>query len=307
MPGPLLAADFDISPRGAVNEAYRTQKLPATKVFKLKPSATLGDGPNIENSGIVKSRFQDDVYWIQNDSGDEPRIYAVNEEGVVYGADRYEGVSGTLIAGATNVDWEDIAADASGNILIPDFGNNSNDRRDLVIYVVPEPRKEAGRTTWRNRWFFRYPDQTRFPAPTEDFNFDAEALFTVGDEIFVLSKNRSDPFTKLYHLKDPQPGVENVLDYIGHFNVRGKATAADATPDGLKLVITTYDLVWLFERENLSTPFFAGAISFLRYDSPQVEAIAFKDSETLILADEELGVLYTLKIRDFTPYPAASR
>ena len=302
---PLVAnaSDFGITERGQIGEAYRTPALPRSKVFELKPIAELGNGPNIENSGIVRSRRFDDTYWIQNDSGDEPRIYPVNEGGEVYGADRYDETSGVLISGAINVDWEDIAIDSAGNILVADFGNNSNDRRDLVIYEVPEPRREAGRTAWRNRWFFEYPDQTSYPAPPEDFNFDSEALFTVENEIYVLSKNRSDPFTKLYHLREPQPNITNELVYIGRFNVRGKATGADTTPDGLKLVITTYDLIWLFERTSLDQPFFSGRISFLRYESPQVEAVAFRDDDSLLLADEELGALLRVDLRDFTPYP----
>jgi hypothetical protein len=293
-------------PRGQVADEF--QPVPVISSLKqLKPIANLGEGPKKENSGIVKSRTQKDVYWMQNDSGDGPRIYPVDIKGYVYGSDRYNGITGVEIAGALNIDWEDIAVDASGNVLVADFGNNSNSRRDLSIYVIPEPRKEAGRAQFINRWFFQYPDQMSHPPSNEDFNYDSEGMFTIGDEVYIVSKNRSDTYSKLYHLGNPKPNVINTLVYQGRFNTRGKSTGADATPDGLKLVISTYDTVWLFERESHSVPFFAGKISYYKFDAPQVEAICFDDPETLILADEQSAVLYRLETKDFKPYPDSSK
>ena len=63
--------------------------------------AKLPQGPARENSGIVKSRHAQNVFWMQNDSGDEPRVYAIRRDGSSYRNDE----PGTLIGGAINVDW----------------------------------------------------------------------------------------------------------------------------------------------------------------------------------------------------------
>lgn len=275
----------------------------------LRPVAKLGPGANKEVSGIVKSRTRPGVFWTLNDSGDEPRVYPVRADGAVIPSVRYPETPGVLIGDAINSDWEDLAVDASGRLIVADFGNNTNARRDLVLYVLPEPEGDEGRTATQSKIFFRYPDQTAFPAPEPDRNFDAEAIFTVGDEIYILSKNRSDTFTKLYRVDDRKPGETNVLSYIDRFDVAGKATGADATEDGLKLAVLTYDRIWLFERTDVHTPFFAGRVSCRPYrmhdgDSDS-EAICFETPDTLLIADEARGEMYRVPLTELREVKAA--
>ncbi|MEO0332433.1 MAG: hypothetical protein AAF223_12225, partial [Bacteroidota bacterium] len=54
-----------------------------------------------EASGIVASRNNPGILWTHNDSGHEPKIYAIDTSGEIAGE--------WVIAGATNRDWEDIA------------------------------------------------------------------------------------------------------------------------------------------------------------------------------------------------------
>lgn len=187
----------------------------------LHPIAKLGPGAGNEISGIVRSRRDASVFWTLNDSGDEPRIYPIRADGAVIRSVRYPDVPGTLVGGAINGDWEDIALDASGRIIVADFGNNSNARADLALYFVEEPEPTEGRTTFTSKVLFKYPDQKTRPAPSSDFNFDAEALFTVGDDVFILTKHRSDSFTKMYRLDDRTPGVINTLAYLDRFDIGG--------------------------------------------------------------------------------------
>lgn len=283
----------------------------------LTPTAQIGPGPSRENSGVVASRRYDDAFWMINDSGDEPRVYAVRRDGSVHGAERgtaayiaesesataatdgYEQ-PGVLVGGAINVDWEDIALDAAGRLLVPDFGNNANDRRDLVVYVMDEPRLGAGRTTWREKWFFRYPEQSAFPAPEDDFNYDAEALFTVGETAYVLTKHRSDSHTRLYRLTDPKPHVVNDAELLERFDIGGRVTAADASVDGLRLLVLTYDAIWVFERASLDAPFFSGAARRLVIEAEQVEAACFVDAaaEQILIADESAAVFHELSLTE---------
>jgi hypothetical protein len=278
----------------------RTVQLVERPPIELKRIAKLGPGPVKENSGIVKSRQFADLFWMHNDSGDEPRIYPIHRNGANYEDTRYADENGVLIGGAINVDWEDIAVDADGHVIVADMGNNENDRRDLVLYYLDEPAPTAGRTTFRKKVFVRYPDQHEFPASRHDFNFDCEAVFTVGNTVYMLSKNRSNQDTKLYRLDDPKPDATNTLTLVGSFDIRGQAVGADCSADGKRLAVLTYTGIWLFERDTIDQTFFDGRISWAPFPKRDAEAICFADDHTLLIADEALGELYEARIDDLT-------
>lgn len=280
----------------AMAVAAEAPRLPDTAALKLNVAAQLGSGPAKENSGIVRSRTRPNLFWMQNDSGDEPRVYPIRRDGTVYQSNRAPDVPGVLIAGAVNSDWEDIAVDSDNHLIVADFGNNPNDRRDLVLYYIDEPSPTAESTTVKKKVFFRYPAQDQFPASQDNFNFDSEALFTVGTRVYLLTKNRSDTMTQLYRFDRMEPHRTNDLTLLDSFDIGGKVTAADASPDGSRLVVTTYDAIWLFDAEAGSDNFFDGSISWLPYDAEQVEAVCFADQDTLLLGDEGRGVLYEVPV-----------
>ncbi len=274
--------------------------LPQRPPIALRRVAKLGPGPGKENSGIVKSRTRDDLFWIHNDSGDEPRVYAIHRNGADYADERYPETPGTLIGGAINVDWEDIAVDDAGHLIVADVGNNGNDRRDLVLYYLDEPSPDAGRTTFKKKIFVRYPEQTAFPAPRDNFNFDCEGVFTVGATVHLFSKNRSDTKTTLYRLDKMEPEVTNVLTRVDTFDIGGQVVGADCSPDGKRLVAITYEAIWLFERDQLDQEFFSSRISWAPHEGQQIEAVCFADGSTLLLADEELGELFEAELSGLT-------
>ena len=94
-------------------------------------------GPITEPSGLVASQSQSDVFWTHNDSGDAARIFAVTGRGALLAEFQVNGAEAT--------DWEAIATDDQGRLYVADFGNNLNRRRDLVIYVMAEPKVVPGR------------------------------------------------------------------------------------------------------------------------------------------------------------------
>ena len=264
----------------------------------------LGRGPAKENSGIVKSRNYDDVFWMQNDSGDEPRVYAIHADGTPYRGTRYSDTPGTLIGGAINVDWEDIAVTKDGCLIVADVGNNSNERRDLVLYFVAEPPPRAGRTTYRKRVFVRYPEQPSHPAPRNDFNYDCEAVYTIGDNIYLLTKHRSDTRTRVYRVsaKTLGDGETHDLELLQEREMQGQVVAADARPDGSQLIVATYDTLWLFDVDDPDEPL-AHPTSKLPFVAEQVEAVCF-DGDRVLFADEATANLYEAALADFTPLPA---
>lgn len=266
----------------------------------IRPVARLGPGAGKEISGIVRGRRDPEVYWTLNDSGDEPRVYPIRLDGTVVGASRYPDVPGVLVGGAINVDWEAIAMDASGRIVIADLGNNSNARSDLALYFVEEPEPTEGRTSITTKVLVRYPDQPTKPAPRANFNFDAEAVYTVGDEIFILTKHRSDTATKLYRVGDRELGRVNDLEYVGSYEIEGQVTGADASPDGLRLAVLTYGSIWVFERTSVEGSFFGGVAYERRYrmedGESDSEAICFGSDDELVIADEARGLLYRVPL-----------
>ncbi len=271
-------------------------KLPSVTPVKLTPIADLeGPAGSKEVSGIVTSRQWPGTFWVHNDSGDETRIYPVDRHGRLKKSARSADSPGVRVAGVINSDWEDITVDASGNVIIADVGNNSNGRRDLALHYVVEPEPTAGFTGVLKSYFFRYPGQKTWPATKDDFNYDCEGIFTKGDTIYLVTKRRSDTLTRLYRLDDPRTGVVNVLTPVADFDVRGRATAADATPDGRRMAVLTYDAVWLFEA---ATPggddWFSGPVYWLPFtDVKGAEAITFDGPDTLLIAAEEgAGKLY---------------
>ena len=66
--------------------------------------------PVRECSGIVASRQYAGIFWVHNDSGHAAVLYAVKESG--------ELVAEVPVEGATNADWEDIAADEDGQLYV---------------------------------------------------------------------------------------------------------------------------------------------------------------------------------------------
>ncbi|MGE3776870.1 MAG: hypothetical protein AB7F89_06790, partial [Pirellulaceae bacterium] len=189
---------------------------------------------------------------------------------------------------------------ASGNVIVADVGNNRNDRRDLVLYVIPEPSPQAGRTAFLRRYFVRYPEQQAFPPDREHFDFDCEGVFTIGDAIYCFSKNRSNRWTTLYRLDNPRPDEVNTLTKLETVDLHGQVVGADATPDGKRLVVITYTAIWLFERDSQEQPFFTGRVSWAPYQANQVEAVCFADANTLKMVDEVTGTLYDVQIADLT-------
>lgn len=275
--------------------------LPALPPIELKLVAKLEPGPAKENSGIVKSRSHEDLFWMHNDSGDEPRIYPIHRNGKNYTNERYPNEAGVLIGGAINVDWEDITVDADGNVIVADLGNNDNDRRDLVLYYLDEPSSTAGRTTFKKKIFVKYPDQHEFPAAKDRFNFDCEAVFTVGNTVHLLSKHRSDSRTTHYRLDHPQLESTNTLTKLADFDLHGQAVGADCSADGKRLVVISYEGIWLFKRDTEEQSFFDGHISW-GPDGPEreIETVCFADEETLLLGDEELAELYEVPVKALT-------
>ena len=129
-------------PFGATAQTPGPEEAPA-----LQQVGETAHPPIEEMSGIVRSRWQENVWWVHNDSGDEPRLFAIDSTGAVHAAPWHAGDyatgaaadtsskpawPGVQIGAATHIDYEDVAAGDS-TLYLGDIGNNGNARRDLGI------------------------------------------------------------------------------------------------------------------------------------------------------------------------------
>jgi hypothetical protein len=202
---------------------------------------TVEDGELNEISGIVASRVQEGVLWVQEDHAGASEIYALNAAGETLGT--------IVVTGATNNDWEDLAIGPCGDeqcIWIGEIGNNNLDRTALGLYRFVEPVVDlAGGWTLsvEAEWFpFVYPDG----------NWNAESLGVMPDGTpVVLSKEYTGEFSGVYSMDSLSPGEQATLTYRGAFSTGDEgegasaaATAADIWPDGGRVLVRTYGHLW---------------------------------------------------------------
>jgi len=105
-----------------------------------------------ENSGI--QNYPSNSLWVIEDNGNKDEIYQVNLQGKI--------TKTFKVKNAKNNDWEDLAKDKEGNLYIGDFGNNTNDRKSMTIYKLPNPEKEKGDKVEAEKIEFTYPEQKKF-------------------------------------------------------------------------------------------------------------------------------------------------
>ena len=269
-------------------------KLPEIETVKLTPYATFDFADILESSAIIKSRVWDDVYWTLNDSGNKNRIFPFNRNGKLHRAEWYkENQGGVYVAGALNIDWEEMAVDNDDNIYICDSGNNGNARKDLCIYQLKDPLPiSTGSVNYFQKIHFYYPEQKEFPAKPN--NYDCEAVFWANEKLYLLTKHRADSNTHLYRFDSFDPLINNPVTLLATFDIGGMVTAADVTLDGKKLTVLTYNNVWVFE-VNEGNDYFNGKIKWLPISAQQCEAICFDDENTLIITNEQME-LFELKL-----------
>lgn len=253
----------------------------------------VGELPRVidESSGLTQSTREPGIFWTLNDSGDSARIFAVSATGEMLSPGT-SASAGVPIKGAVNRDWESLARDFQGGLLIGAFGNNGNRRRNLAIYRVAEPDPlTALEANVDARWPFHYPDQTEFP-PTGN-NFDCEAMFVAGGQIYLITKHRADSMATLYRLASPSEMESNTLTLLTRANFRGQVTGAGSWNDGERIAVLTYMSAWVFDPpERDGDRLFEGTVRWLPIRAGQAEAIDFLDRETLVITNEQRDVYH---------------
>lgn len=199
---------------------------PGEQVFQLPQGLD-------EISGMVESRTQPGIFWVHNDSGDAPRVYAISRSG---------GLLGTyVLEGASAVDWEDMATGpAPGGayyLYLADIGDNQGKRQNVRIYRVLEPHVDPSppaisRTlTGVGSFTYVYPDG---PRDAESFLVDP-----LSGDFYIVSKR--DEQNRLYRSTSPSLERTNTWEYVTNFNFT-QSTGGEISPDGLQVLIRRYSI-----------------------------------------------------------------
>lgn len=235
----------------------------ASRWSRLWPAKTGSlPSPAIEEaSGIAPSRRTPGLFWLHNDSGDRPVLYAMTESGQLTGR--------VLVAGAAATDWEDTASfvlDGQPYLLAADVGDNQSARRLLTLYVVPEP--EASKLNPREERSIK-PAWT-LPFVYEDGPKDCEAVAvdSVAGEILLVSKRKTPPVIYSLPLRPaadgkvlvarrkavlgslPKPSLIDRSLPLPTWRYRDEPTAMDISVDGKMAALLTYGEVRLYERKE---------------------------------------------------------
>lgn len=212
-----------------------------------------------EASGIADSKLNKGMLWVEEDSGNPPRLLLLSHEGVV--------TKSIYIKGAENRDWEDMVL-AGSDIYIGDIGDNLRIHTSYTIYKFPEPLANVDTITQFETIRFFYPDTSH----------DAEAFLVdpVSKDIFIITKR--DVPSRVYKIPYPYSfSAVNSSKLVGTISYTGVVSAA-LSPDSKKVILKTYMGMKAYSRvgkEALDKTLQRTPVTVPYFMEPQGEAVAF--------------------------------
>ncbi|MCC5829436.1 MAG: hypothetical protein JJU36_08310 [Phycisphaeraceae bacterium] len=254
----------------------------------------------VESSGLIASRRHPGLFWTHNDSGDRARLFLLGPKG--------EQMGEFQVQGARNIDWEDIAAiefDGRPMLLVGDIGDNRARRREVQIYLVPEPEAlpddpdQPGTLSAQAAIRYRYEDGPR----------DAESLAFDPVHRVILIVDKPWRLGQIPARKDVRPGLYEVPwpEELDNQTVRtasrvadlpmGIPTAMDLSPDGRRLIVLTYGdaFEWIRDGDERWS-------DVIREHEPIQVAMPIRRQGEAIAYDLEGQALYTTTEQRHSPF-----
>ncbi len=289
----LTACTSDFGAKAETTDLLSGPEICETPV----PLATLPD-ELYEASGIVRDPRRADLFWVHNDSGNDPNLYAVNLSGRIVGV--------VPIVGASNRDPEDIAiGPCPGGVCLylADIGDNLAVHPSVVVNRLPLPALPVSSATGTIEGAPVEPNAS-WRLVYEDGRHDAEALAVDVErsELVVISKGRNGEIVlyavALADLGD-QAAEPDTLRRIGRLrlpigeNTGQYVTAADLSPDASTLAVRSYTTLYTFAWKGsaaFDTSVAPSWASLIPAREIQGEGVSWDVSgESLILVSEGRG------------------
>jgi hypothetical protein len=218
------------------------------KLERSTPGALQSDELD-ETSGLVVSAKNRATLWLNNDSGDSARVFAVAPDGSRRGT--------YALSGAEAIDWEDLAIGPGPNagapyLFVGDIGDNGEKRPNIVVYRVAEPEVagDGGEHTLTgvDALTLQYPDGAH----------DAEALMADPrtGALYIVIKRLTGGAAAVYRAPaDLAGGSTTTLTKVGEIDLprvplAASVTAADISRDGAVIGVRTYGGVRLWARST---------------------------------------------------------
>jgi hypothetical protein len=285
----LLAAGCTADDAPARGRPPQASAAPATQRAECevgKKGSSLENGLE-ESSGLAESRTRPGVYWSHNDSGHGAELFLVAIDGRNLGRVEVEG--------ATNHDWEDMAAGrcpggAGECLYIADTGDNARGDQAgkqpaVRLAVVPEPA--PGATKARAREY-----EGLLPGGRTDI--EAVAVLPDG-RIYLVSKglrNEVELFRWPTPLRADAPVTLERVRQLAPVAVAlgDRVTGASASPNGRWVAVRTYAALAFYRTEDLLGS--GGPFAQLDLESlaeAQGEAVSLADDGTVVLTSEGPG------------------
>ena len=200
--------------------------------WKLLAKPRISTPEITEASGLAGGRVNPGVWWTHNDSGDTPRVFALDSDARL--------LTTVAVQGAEAWDWEDIdmgpGPDGRPYLYVSDLGDNFQLRQGTIgyqLYRFPEPAlgqsPPAAMTVTGERINVSYPDGSH---NTEATLVDPQT----GDEIIVTKESPAGVYR--IPASDLVPGRTVVPTKIGQIAL-DHPTGADISPDGSMIAVKT--------------------------------------------------------------------
>lgn len=252
--------------------ACQSRKSFDHSVFELGVSNGLMNNPLLtEVSGLVSSIANPGMFWVNNDSGDEPRIYLIDSAANLIAIVRLQG--------AEHRDWEEVAIgkgpDPNLNyVYVGEIGDNLAQYPTKHIYRIADFKVNKSNQVLDT--LITAVDHLEVKLPDGQRDSEAFVVDPVSNNIFLFSKREKE--INLYEI-DNWTSRNHFTEAKFLFKLPfTQITAADISPDGSELLIKNYENVYYWTRD-ISKPFtsiFESSARVLPYSQePQGEAIAF--------------------------------
>lgn len=234
-----------------------------------------------ETSGIIYLEDKNEIITF-NDSGGKSELYVLNA--------KTGRIKKTVkVKKAKNQDWESITQD-DDHIYIGDTGNNSGDRKDLVIYKISKKKLAKKREVKAKKIHYRYEDQKLFDVKSHKTNFDCESITVYKNKLYLFTKNWEDHQTNIYEI--PNTKGDYVARKIHTIDINCMLTSIAYDPKNDIFIGTAYDKgyqSYLIKIKHFNTVH-QKVEKFSLYKelglANQTEAIAWKNDSTLYITRE---------------------